>query len=126
MNCMKGGFIHQRHNSIRNLFSDMFSIVHNDVEIEPQLLPLTGETLPRGSNTTEEARCDVSVRGFWQDGQRAFFDVKVFNPFAQSHLQTPLTKNFEACERDKKRKYNTRVIQIEHGSFSPLVFTPYG
>ena len=35
-------------------------------------------------------------------------------------------KNFEACERDKKRKYNTRVIQIEHGSFSPLVFTPYG
>ena len=29
-------------------------------------------------------------------------------------------------EREKKRAYNTRVIDVEHGSFTPLVFTPYG
>ena len=57
----------------------------------------------------------------WTEG---IFWLKVFKPFLQSHLQTSLTKNSEACDREEKNKYNTRVIQI--GSFSPLVFTPYG
>ena len=29
-------------------------------------------------------------------------------------------------ENQKKREYNRRVIEVEHGSFTPLVFTPYG
>ena len=33
---------------------------------------------------------------------------------------------FNANEREKKRHYNQRVIDVEHGSFTPLVFTPYG
>ena len=33
---------------------------------------------------------------------------------------------FVTNEKQKKRAYNQRVIEIEHGSFSPLVFTPYG
>ena len=54
------------------------------------------------------------------------FDVKVFNPFALTHLKSELQKNFEVNEREKKRAYNQRVIQLEHGTFSPLVFSAYG
>ena len=126
MSCMKGGFISQRHNRVRNFLADVLSEVQNDVAIEPVLMPLTGEELPKSANITDEARLDISARGFWQDGQRAFFDVRVFNPFAQTHLQSSLAKCFDTNEREKKRKYNQRVIQLEHGTFSPLIFTPYG
>ena len=126
MSCMKGGFISQRHNRVRNFLADVLSEVQNDVAIEPVLMPLTGEELPQSANITDEARLDISARGFWQDGQRAFFDVRVFNPFAPTHLQSSLAKCFEKNEREKKRKYNQRIIQIEHGTFSPLIFTPYG
>ena len=126
LNCLKGGFVNQRHNVIRNVFAKVMKEVHNDVSIEPLLMPLTGEQLPSSANTSDEARADVSVRGFWQDGQKAFFDVKVFNPFAQCYIKTSLEKAFASKEREKKREYNQRVIQLEHGTFSPLVFTPYG
>ena len=35
-------------------------------------------------------------------------------------LETAVTSN------EKERHYNQRVIDVEHGSFSPLVFSPYG
>ena len=59
-------------------------------------------------------------------GQTAFVNVRVFNPFAKSHLNQKLNTAFKSNENEKKRMYNQRVIEIEHGSFSPLVFTPYG
>ena len=89
-------------------------------------MPLTGERLNPGANLDDEARLDVSARGFWRDGQRAFFDLMIFNPFAPTHTQTTLQKAFNNCERDKKRQYNQRVIQLEHGTFTPLIFTLYG
>ena len=126
MSCFKGGFIHQRHDAVRDMFGKIFNEVCHDVEIEPQLLPLTGENLPSNNNTSEEARLDVSARGFWQRGQRAFFDVRVFNPYAQRHLNQTLENSFLSNEREKKKAYNKRVIDVEHGCFTPLVFTPYG
>ena len=87
--------------------------------------PLSREDLPRSSNTGDDACLDVSARGFWQRGQRAFFDVRVFNPFAPSHLKQNLQKVFTANEK-KKRDYNSRVTEVEHGSFTPLVFSVYG
>ena len=126
LNCPKGGFVNQRHNLLRNLFTNVMSEVHRDVTCEPQLMPLTGEVLPNSSNKADDARADISVRSFWQDGQKAFFDVKVFNPFAQTHLKSELQKNFEISEKEKKKAYNQRIIQLEHGTFSPLVFSVYG
>ena len=126
MSCIKGGFIHQRHDEIRDNLSKLMSEICNDVEIEPHLLEPTGEVLRRCTNTQKEARLDFCARGFWQRGQKAYFDVRVFNPFAQSYQHQKLDKVFSANEREKKQLYNDRVLQIEHGSFTPLVFTPYG
>ena len=58
--------------------------------------------------------------------QRAFFDVRVFNPLAKSHPNQKLNAGFTASENEKKRQYNQRVIEIEPGSFTPLLLTPYG
>ena len=40
-------------------------------------LPLPGEVLISSANSSDKARLDVSARGFWQRGQRTFFDVRV-------------------------------------------------
>ena len=102
------------------------SEVHKDVASEPVLMPLTGKRLPDSTNKSDDARADLSVRSFWQDGQKAFFDVKFFNPFAKTHLKSELQQNFETIKKEEKRAYNHPILQLEHGSFSPLVFSVYG
>ena len=56
----------------------------------------------------------------------AFFDVRVFSPFAKTHLNTKLETAFEKNETSKKNEYNERVIKVEHGSFTPVVLSAYG
>ena len=87
---------------------------------------MIGETLDKSIISGDEARLDIATRGFWQRGQRAFFDVRVFSPFAQSNQSQELSKAFIKAEREKKRSYNKRVIEVEHGSFTPLIFSSYG
>ena len=45
MVCRRGGLIIQRHNEIRDLEAEMLSMVCYDVEIEPVVQEITGETL---------------------------------------------------------------------------------
>ena len=51
--------------------------------MEPQLLPVTGETLPVSANDEEEARADVNAIGLWQPLNRSFLDIVVFNPHTE-------------------------------------------
>ena len=55
--------------------------VHNDVEIEPKLQPLTGEKCQyRTANTDPDAmqsRHPSRVRGFWTQGRNALFDTRL-------------------------------------------------
>ena len=125
MNCTTGGFIHKRHDGVRDVVAKILNEVAYDVETEPPLQPLTGENLS-STNTDNEARLDVAARGFWQRGEKAFFDVRVFNPFAKTHLSTKLSTVFTTNEASKKREYNDRVIRIEHGTFTPIVTSAYG
>ena len=74
----------------------------------------------------DEARPDIAARGFWQDCAMAFFDVKVFNPFARSHLNNSLESVFRTSEKQKKKLYNERIIRVEHGSFTPIVLSAFG
>ena len=126
MNCLTGGFIHKRHDGVRDVIAKVLNEVAYDVETEPALQPLTGENLPQSTNTDDQARLDIAARGFWQRGEKAFFDVRVFNPFAKTHLSTKLSTVFSSNEERKKREYNERVIRIEHGTFTPIVTSAYG
>ena len=126
MNCLKGGFIHKRHDGVRDIMAQAMNDVAYDVCIEPPLQPLSGESLSTGVNVEEEARLDIKARGFWNRDEMAFFDVRIFNPFAKSYLNTKIETVFRQQEAEKKREYGERVIRIEHGSFTPLVMSAYG
>ena len=115
-----------RHNEVRDITSQLLAEVCKDVRTEPSLLELGGETLNKQANITNEARLDVSATGFWIPGQRVFLDVRVFDLNAQRYKGLELSKCFKRNEDEKKKKYNERVLQIENGSFTPLVFATNG
>ena len=127
MICKNGGFVTIRHNELRDTIHDMLSEVCIDVKKEPVLIPLTGEILNNeSSNKLDNARVDVSAQDFWSKGQRAYFDIRVFDPMAPSYIDKELEKNHKKHEEDKRRSYNQRIINVERGSFTPLVFTISG
>ena len=68
----------------------------------------------------------MRARGFWRRGQNAYFDVLVTNASAASHANKPLKAVLAKYERAKKAKYNHRIMNIEHGTFTPLIFTANG
>ena len=101
ISCIKGGFIHRRRNEIRDLFAKLFYEVCHNVSIEHALVPLTGEVLLAGSNKADEARLDIAARGFWGRCEKAFSDVRIFNPYAKTHLNQSLDNVFNSNEREK-------------------------
>ena len=116
MNCKKGGYVTIRHNNVRDFEANLLKIVCNDVEVEPKLQPVQND----------EARLDIRARGFWRPGQSAYFDVRLTNVNSKSQIKTPINNIYKNHENEKKRKYNERVINNEHGSFTPLVFSING
>ena len=95
--------------------------------IEPVLTELSGETMSmKSANTSSEARVDISARGIWSRGQRAFLDVRVFDPLARRYQNQTLKSAYRSHEMEKKRSYNERILHVENGSFTPLVFSALG
>ena len=84
------------------------------------------EQLNSGSNLTKEARLDIHARGFWEQHQSALFDIRVCHPNAESYKQLEPKQIYRLHENEKKRSYPKRVLDIEHGSFTPLVFASTG
>ena len=68
----------------------------------------------------------MSARGFWTRGSKAFVDIRVFNTLAKSHMTRSLEAVHRSNEAAKKREYNERVMQVEHGTFTPLVISSLG
>ena len=124
--CKLGGLVTARHNELRNLVFELARTVHNDVASEPILQPLSGESLPRGSNSKDNARSDVRVRGLTQKWRNAFLDIRVFAPNAKCNKDKELDDLFRVHEQQKEREYKARVEQIEDGDFFPLVAAATG
>ena len=69
----------------------------------------------------------MSARSLWNPLERAFVDVRVFNAQAPSNRSLGATANiYSFHERQKKNAYNRRVIEIDHGTFTPIVFSTTG
>ena len=85
-----------------------------------------GELQETATNRSREARLDVSTTSFWIAGQKAFFDIRVFDLNAQRYSNLELAKCYSMNEIEKKRQYNERVLQVENGTFTPLVFSTNG
>ena len=124
MTCYLGGFLTVRH---RDVTASLLTEVCHNVATEPTLQPLNGETFSYcTANTDAEARADIRARGFWSKGQDAYFDVWFFYPNASSYVSKPLSSLFRTHEQAKKREYGQRIRDVEHGVFTPLVFSTSG
>ena len=118
MLCQRGGFLIQRHDELRESEAETPRMVCNDVEVEPVLQEVTGETLNHGANKAPDARLDIHARGFWERQRSAFFDVKVCHPNADSCKDlTP--KEIYKMHESEKWQYAERVMEIEQGTFTP-------
>ena len=127
LDCHLGGFVNRRHDSIRDVEVNLLRLVVHDVEAEPTLQPVTNKQgYQKSANLDQDARLDVRARGFWREGQNAYFDVRVTNPNNASQQSSTIKSVLRKHELEKKRQYNRRVMEVEHGSFTPLVFTTTG
>ena len=73
-----------------------------------------------------EARAGISARGFWCCGQRAVFNVRIFDPNAYRHENKTPKRCYKLNEHEKKRDNISRIFNVEQGSFTPLVFSITG
>ena len=72
----------------------------------------------------DNSRLDIAACGFWGSRfERAFFDVRVFNPCARSNRQASLLATYRRHEQEKKRQYDRRIREVEHSTFTPLVLS---
>ena len=127
LNCHRGGFVNARHDRIRDVECQLLKMVLHDVESESQLQPVIDKRgYKKSAILGNDARMDIRARGFWREGQNAFFDVRVTNADCNSQQNTSLKSILKTHEKEKKRGYNKRVMEVEHGTFTPLIFTTTG
>ena len=108
---------------VRNLLTSLIGKVWTSVEVEPQLQPLDNEGFKiRSAVTSPEARWVFKAGGFWSRGVPAFFDVRVTHVNSKCNQGKTTPTIFKEQEEEKKRKYQQRVLDVEMGSFTPLVF----
>ena len=107
--------------SKRKSYTYYFLVYH-----EPKLQNAAGVSFSRSANTNDEARLDIRAKSFWREGQNAFFNIRVTNADCESQKTKTLKATLRKHDLEKKRAYNTRVLEVEHGSFTPLVFTVKG
>jgi len=91
--CPCGSLPTIRHNELRDITAELLTEINfcHNVGVEPPLQILSGELFQyKSANVEDGARLDVVADGFWEHGQKAFFDVKVFNPLAPSYCSLSL------------------------------------
>ena len=89
------------------------------------LMPL-GVTGTESANDKEKARLDVSAVGVWSSMERTFLDVRVMHPNSPSYENMTREDIYSLHENAKKRAYNNRILQVEKGTFTPLIFSTTG
>ena len=112
--CMQGGFPTLCHNDIRDITARYLSKVCLNMEVEPELQPLSGEKLHfRTSNVDDSVQLDVRAQRSWGDKfQGALFDVRVFNPYTPSNRKSSLLLVYKRHKNEKRRAYQQGVNEV--------------
>ena len=55
-----------------------------------------------------------------------FFYIRVFNPYTPSNCKSTNQSVYRRHEREKRHCYERKNLEVEHGSFTPLVFSAVG
>jgi len=100
-----------RHNSVRDSDAQIMTKVFRDVQTKPTLLPINENDYERKVNTADNASLDISARGLWNSCEKTFFDIRITHPTPQSYSGKSLTEIYQQHEKEKKDRYNQRVIE---------------
>ena len=68
----------------------------------------------------------MSARAVFSKGGNVHFLMSGFLTRLQRDTLTSKLTGLSRAMRTRISDYNQRIIEVEHGSFSPLVFSPYG
>ena len=58
--------------------------------------------------------------------RKGVFEVRVFNPNARRYAKQELSKTYQFNEKENKRPFNKRIMQVGHGIFTTLVMSATG
>ena len=119
LTCKTGGFPAVRHNEVRDITASLLSEVCHGGTTESHLQSLSGEIMSHRTTITNDGGLDIAVYGFWGGGgggrlEKAFLDVRVFNPSAQSNRHGPLASIYRQHEQEKRQQYEQHVQEVEH------------
>jgi len=77
-----------------------------------------------GKRSIHKAMLDISERGVCSTFERTFFNVRIFNPRSPTYQGKNMPQLYTLHKKENKNQYmNRSVLQLEKGSFVPLVFT---
>ena len=125
MSCPSGALPSIRHNEIRDLTAKVLTETCHNIGIQSPLQSIND--CHKTANSEHGAWLDIAADNIWgNDRQQAFFDIGVFNPHAPSYCNRSPMQCYKSNEQEKKRGYEERVRDIEHGSFAPLVLSISG
>ena len=113
-----------RHNNVRDFEANLLKTALNDVEIEPKQQKIDNEGL--NSLTGDDARPDIRAHGVWTQGQNAFIDIRLANANARSQKDLPVSTILKKHKKEKERAYNSRIMNVEHGTFTALFLSLAG
>ena len=103
LDCKIGGYVSMRHNQTRNTFANLLQKAGcKDVVIEQT----RQRQRSRERRRIKNGRDCPWIRGSWQ---RAFFDIRVFDPFAPSYAKKSVSSLLQTHEKEKKKKYGRRI-----------------
>ena len=120
--CKKGGYVHIRHDALVQVEAEFMKEARcKDVVTEQHLIPTKGGHLRARTEKGDQSRMDIAATGVFSPMERTFFDVRITHPNAPSNRSIPLNKLYVKHETEKKVKYEDRIVQVEKGSFCPLV-----
>ena len=67
------------------------------------------------------------MNGFWGGRfEKCYTDIRVFNPLTTSNSGPNFQSVYQKHESSEKRAYESRLREVEHSSFTPLVFSASG
>ena len=66
----------------------------------------------------------MCAQRFWRDKHQGC--IRVFNPYALTNCKSTTESAYRRHEREKRRCYERRILEVEHGAFTPLVFSAVG
>lgn len=114
-NCSMGAFPSIRHTWIKDMLVQFLTEVCPNVSTKPGFQLITRETFShRSANADDGSRSSM------------FFDVRAFNSHVPSSWETSSTACYCRHEFEKRRTYEKRITEVEHGYFTPIVLSSGG